>query len=91
MNYQISLPVSILREGKRYVAFSPVLDISTSGRTEKEVKKRFAELVNIFLEETHGMGTLGSVLQSLGWQKVKQEWKPPRLVSQQTNRVKIPA
>jgi hypothetical protein len=38
-------------EGRRYIAFSPALDISTSGKTEKEAKKRFEEMVQIFLEE----------------------------------------
>lgn len=48
----VNLPVTILREGKQYVAYTPVLDLSTCGRTYKEVKRMFKEVVEIFLEET---------------------------------------
>ncbi|MBU1034712.1 hypothetical protein KKF59_04470 [Patescibacteria group bacterium] len=91
LEYQISIPVTVLQEGKRFVAYSPALDISTAGKTTKEAKKRFGELVQIFFEEVHEMGTTDAVLKNLGWVKFKREWQPPRLVSQQTNRIKIPA
>ena len=51
MNLQIRIPVSILKEKNRYVAYTPALDLSTSGKTKKEVKKRFSQAVEIFFEE----------------------------------------
>ena len=45
------LPVIITKQNKRFVAYTPVLDLSTSGKTEKDVKKKFVEIVAIFLEE----------------------------------------
>jgi len=47
---EIKLPVSILREDKKYIAYTPALDLSTSGKDYKEVKSRFEEIVDIFLK-----------------------------------------
>lgn len=48
----MSLPVSVLKEGKRFVAYAPALDLSTSGKTYEEAKERFEEAVTLFFEET---------------------------------------
>ena len=58
MNFQASLPVTFLREGDQFVAYTPVLDLSTSGDTFEQAKKRFSEAVQIFFEECFNMGTL---------------------------------
>ena len=47
----LQLPISVFREGKHFIAYTPVLDLSTSGKNYEEVKKRFKEAVNIFFEE----------------------------------------
>lgn len=47
----INLPVSVLREGKAFVAYSPALDLSTAGKSFDEALKRFDEAVQIFFEE----------------------------------------
>ena len=65
----LQLPVSIFREGKHFIAHTPVLDLSTSGKNYEEVKKRFNEVASIFFEELVKKGTLDEVLESLGWQK----------------------
>ena len=36
----VQLPVSIFREDKHYIAYTPVLDLSTSAKSYEEVKKR---------------------------------------------------
>ncbi len=87
----ISLPVSFLREGNRFVAWSPVLDLSTSGKTFAEAKRRFEEAAELFLEEVEKMGTLEEVLHGLGWQKVAHRWSAPTLVAQEQSSVRIPA
>ena len=52
MEYVLTnLPVQIFKQGKTYVAYTPVLDISTVGKNQTEAKKRFIELVDIFFEE----------------------------------------
>lgn len=88
--FKVSLPVSILKEGKYYIAYSPALDLSTSGKTFKEVKKRFEEVVEIFFEELSAKGTLDKVLGELGWHKVQKEWSPPVVVANETESFKIP-
>jgi len=90
VNFQASLPVTFLREGDQFVAYTPVLDLSTSGDTFELAKKRFSEIVQIFFEECFNMGTLESVLSDLGWQKHNSEWNPPTIVGQDTQMVNIP-
>lgn len=87
---EVSLPVSVLKEGEYFIAYTPVLDLSTSGKSFEEVKGRFGELVPLFFEELLRKGTLEEVLFGLGWQKVKKEWVPPFVVSQGSENVRLP-
>lgn len=86
---QFQLPISILREGKTYVAYTPALDLSTSGKTFDEAKIRFEEIINIFFEEILIKGTLKEVLTELGWQKIHAKWVPPIVVSQEFHTFKV--
>ncbi len=88
--FKYSLPVSILKEGKYFIAYTPVLDLSTSGKSYKEAKLRFNEAVQIFFEELIEKGTLEKVLADLGWQKVQKQWTPPLLIGHESARVSIP-
>lgn len=90
INFQASLPVTFLREGKQFVAYTPALDLSTSGNTFEQAKKRFSEIVGIFFEECLNMGTLESVLSDLGWNKQNSEWNPPTVVAQDTQMFNVP-
>ena len=78
---EVSLPVTIFKEGKSYVAYSPALDLSTSASTYKKAQSRFLEIVELFLEELEEAGTLDAVLTGLCWQKVNSAWLPPVVVS----------
>ncbi len=78
---EVNLPVTIFKEGKSYVAYSPALDLSTCASTYKKAQVRFSEIVEIFFEELSEMGTLESVLTGLGWQKIKSNWQPPVVIS----------
>lgn len=66
LNLELSLPVSVLKEGKYFIAYSPALDLSTSGKSFTEAKNRFGEAVQIFFEELLEKGTLNEVLVELG-------------------------
>ena len=95
MSYQANLTVTISRQGRRYVAYAPALDISTSGKTETEAKKRFEELVQLFMEELEEAGTTAAVLTELGWTKqsagrARSPWVPPVTKSAHVH-VRIPA
>ena len=87
---QFNLPVSILREGNIFVAYTPALDLSTSGNTLEEAQKNFVEAVNIFFEELIEMGTIDDVLTELGWQKNNNTFFPPIVVANQTESFSIP-
>ena len=87
----VKLPVSILKEGNRFVVYSPAIDLSTSGKTYNEAKKRFAEIVDIFFEEIDKKGSSETVLKELGWKKVQTQWQPPVIISQESELFKVPA
>ena len=87
---QINLTVNILKKARRYVVYSPALDLSTSGRTEKEAKKRFGEASLLFIEELDKAGTLSDVLRELGWRQVQKRWLPPKIISQEAMGVRMP-
>lgn len=86
----LQLPISIFREGKQFIAYTLVLDLSTSGKNYEEAKKRFKEAVSIFFEELVKKGTLDEVLENLGWQKIKKRWSPPSLISQESQMFQLP-
>jgi len=89
--FEAKLSVAILKEGNRYIAFSPALDLSTSGKTEKEARKRFGEAAQLFFEETTEAGTLERALRELGWKRAKSKWNPPMIVSQEAQTFMVPA
>ena len=87
---KVKLPVSVFKEGKFFIAYTPALDISTSGKTYAEVKQRFDEVVKIFFEEIIDKGTFKEVLQELGWRKIHKEWSPPPIVAHEAEEIRIP-
>ena len=90
MRLQAKFQLQIFKQGKQFVAYTPALDLSTSGRTEKEAKARFSEILDIFFEELVEAGTLDVVLKNLGWQKERSQWQPPKIVSHQEIKFSIP-
>lgn len=90
---EIKLPVLFLKEGSKFIAYSPALDISTCGKTFNKAQKRFEELVGIFFEELREKGTLEDVLLECGWRKNKKpraNWLPPSFIAQTDETFKIP-
>ena len=85
-----NLPVSFLREADQFVAYTPALDLSTSGSTLEEAKKNFTEAVEIFFDEIIQMGTFEDVLLDLGWKKQNKDFIPPVIISQGMESVRVP-
>ena len=83
------LPVSVFKEGKSFIAYTPVLDLSTSGKTYEQVMERFDQIVEIFFDELTKKGTTEEVLLNLGWKKIKKHWSPPSLISQEFKTVEL--
>ncbi len=88
MSYK--LPVLITKQNKRFVAYTPALDISTSGKTKKDAQDKFDELVSLFLEEIFESGNANSVLSELGWTKKQKKWTPPQVVSSTSVGFRVP-
>jgi len=88
---EFKISVSVIKEGKKYIAHTPALDLSTSGKSYEEAKKRFEEIVNIFFEELIKKGTLEDVLTDLGWRRVQTNWIPPMVISQDLQNIQVPA
>ncbi len=86
-----ALPVQITKQGKYFVAYSPVLDLSTSGKSFSEAQKRFVELVGVFFGELMEAGTMHDVLTELGWsrQTTDTPWQPPHVETESID-VRIP-
>lgn len=80
----------VLREGRKFVAYAPALDMATSGRTFDEVQRRSKELIEIFIEETLRRGTMEQALEELGWKRQRRSaksgppwtWIPPHVIGQ---------
>jgi predicted RNase H-like HicB family nuclease len=89
-HFSIKIPVSFFREDEYFIAYSPILDISTSAKTLDQAKKRFEELIIIFFEEIKAKGTLEKVLTEMGWKKIQKAWSPP-IISNESMTVRIPA
>lgn len=86
---KFKLPISIFKEGNYFVAYCQVLDLATSAKSFAKVKQRFVEVVQVFMEELAGKGTIDEVLLGLGWQKIRKDWQPPVLISQTSEEIKI--
>jgi len=91
VQFQVKLPVSFLKDGDSFIAYTPVLDLSTAGKSFEEAQKRFTEAVQIFLEELVEAGTLDEVLSGLGWRKINNTFFPPVVVAHHTEEFSIPA
>ena len=85
------LPLTVFREGKIFIAYSPLLDLSSCGKTEKQAKRMFTQAVESFFETLDEMGTREEVLQDLGWSLTRGKLHPPKLVEQSVLSVMVPA
>lgn len=51
MSLQVPVPILIMKEGKWFVASSPILDVAAQGPTEKYVKEDLAGLIGEYLRD----------------------------------------
>jgi len=85
------VPVMFIKEGKMYITYSPVLDLSTCGETLDEAMQNFREALGLFFEECAKRHTLEQVLESYGWQRVRTRppsWEPPLIIG--SDNVSVP-
>jgi len=94
--YKIKAKLGIIffKEGKKFIAYSPAIDLSTYGNTFDQAKKRFAEAADIFFKETIKLGTIEDVLKECGWKKVSRpriHWVPPTIIGQSEKEITVSA
>jgi len=80
MHVTVQVQVKILKEGDFLVAYCPMLELSSYGKTLEEARRAFEGAMRIFIEETAKRGTLERELLSLGWtlrQKPSCDYQPP--------------
>jgi len=90
---KVGLTVEFYREGNKFIAYSPTLQLSTCGDTQGQAKRRFEEALSCFLEEAEKMGTLDDILLECGWQKIdrpQKHWQPPIFIGQTYEEVSMP-
>jgi len=92
---EVSLPVVFIKEGKKYSAYTPALDLATCGDSFEHAQKMFVEAVTLFLEECVEMGTLDDVLRDCGWQEIsrpghRRELVPPEIIASTSQQVRVP-
>ena len=87
-DFTFNVPVQFFQQGDVYVAYTPALDLSTYGSNKKEAQVSFTESIQTFFSSFDDVRELGQVLESLGWQKRKTTWQPPKIDVQ---KVTLPA
>lgn len=91
MSNVFNLSVSFFQEGNQVVAYVPVLDLSTCGKTFTQAKKRINEAVDIFFEELEKKGTLEETLLDLGWQKKNNQLISPIAIAHEVKQMAVAA
>lgn len=86
---QYNIPVIFLREGKKFIAYTPALDLSTAANSYAKAKERFNEMVELFFEEMIRQNTTKEVLENLGWQKMNARWEPPVVIAQESETITV--
>ncbi len=91
MRFAYQLQVSFIKEGSKFIAYAPALDIATSGRNLGQARKRFEELARIFFSELHKRKVLDKALTELGWEKKgsPKKWVSPTILSTTTELVTV--
>ena len=76
----VNIQVFFFREGEQVVAYSPALNLSSSGRNLTQAKEMFQKALKTFFEALEEMGTTEQALTELGWRRVsspERPWKAP--------------
>lgn len=75
--YRFQLEFYVFQEGGNHIAYSPALDISTSGSTFNDAIANFYERFQLYVEYCVAHGTLHNDLLSHGWKFKKESIIPP--------------
>ncbi len=79
LSFKVNVDVYIAEEEEQWVAYCPMLEVSSYGDSEEEAREMFEEAVEIFIEETARRGTLERELLRMGWTLASTDYRPPSL------------
>ena len=85
-----NIPVIYLKEGKVFICYSPAFDLTAHGDSFEDAECSFTQTLKLFVEQVSKKGTWEEVLTEYGWEKVKQDWNPPRVIGQESKAIEIP-
>lgn len=69
--------VQVLRQGGLFIAYSHILDLSTTGKSETEALGRFQNVVEICTRAGIGKAEVCNKLTEMGWTQKQKRWTPP--------------
>jgi len=87
---KVNIPLLHLKEGETFICYSPAFDLAAHGDSFEDAEQSFAKTLKLFIEQVTVKGTWSKVLEEYGWEKVKKEWSPPRIISQGSKDIQIP-
>ena len=84
-----NIPIIYLKEGEAFMCYSPAFDLVAHGDSFEDAGRSFAQTLKLFIEQVSKKGTWEEVLNECGWEKVKQDWTPPRIIGQESKAITI--
>jgi len=67
IHLEVQLKGVVRREGKRWIAGCPSLNVYSQGRTREDARRCIKEAVELWFESCLERGTLGAALQEVGF------------------------
>jgi predicted RNase H-like HicB family nuclease len=83
-NYMIKLEFDsiVFQKNKIFVAYSPILDVSSCGNSVDEARNNLKTAFRLFIEEAEKMGTLKDIMSESGYEKVAHgDWMAPQRIA----------
>ncbi|OGJ51862.1 hypothetical protein A2335_01820 [Candidatus Peregrinibacteria bacterium RIFOXYB2_FULL_32_7] len=81
--------IQIWKENDMYVAYSPLIDLSSCGNTLEEAKKNLYEAIECFIEEAKQRNVLKDILKEAGFKQLKNNWESPSFLSFENAQISI--
>ena len=85
-----NIPIIHLKEGDTFICYSPAFDLAAHGDSFEDAEQSFAKTLKLFVGQVTQKRTWDKVLEEYGWEKIKKEWTPPRIISQSSKDIEIP-
>lgn len=73
----VKFSIQMIKQGTLFIAYSHTLDISTTGKSEKQANDNFNDLLNILLKDLIKRRNIDAVLLENGWTQRAKRWSPP--------------